>query len=102
MTLEFELGQKNFKEEIFWICITASELWIFEIFNWASKVKFDVGGQKSSQQKFAYLTKGLCIKEIVLISFIVSELWTFEIFNMALEVKFDLGGQRSLEKKLHI
>ena len=80
-------------EKKFWICITASELWTFQIFNLASEVKFDLGGQKSSRQKIVYLTKELCIKEIVFISNIISKLWTFEIVDLASEVKFDLGGQ---------
>ena len=68
---------KRMQKKIFWICITASELWTFQIFNLASEVKFDLGGQKSSWQKIVYLIKGLCIKEIVLISNIISKLWTF-------------------------
>ena len=75
------------------ISIIVSKLWPFEIFNLASEVKFDLGGQSSFKSKVAYLTKGLCRKEIVLISIIVSELWPLEIFNLASEVKFDLGGQ---------
>ena len=73
-----------------------------EIFNLASEVKFDLGGQSSFGSKVVYLTKGLCRKEIVLISIIFSELWPFEIFNLASEVKFDLGGQSSFGSKLRI
>ena len=76
-----------------------SKLWMFEIFNLASEVKFDLGGQSSFGPKVAYLTKGLCRKEIVLISIIVSELGSFEMFNLASEIKFDLGGQSSFTKK---
>ena len=94
MGKKMRICQKESKK-IFWICIKASELWTFQIFNLASEVKFDLGGQKSSRQKIVYLTKELCIKEIVLISNIISKLWTFEIFSLASEVKFDLGGQRS-------
>ena len=78
---------KRMQKKIFWICITASELWTFQIFNLTSEVKFDLGGQKSSRQKITYLTKGLCIKEIILISNIISKLWTFEILSLASEVK---------------
>ena len=67
------------------------QLWTFEIFNLASEVKFDLGGQKSSELKVAYLTKRLCIEEVVLISIRVSDLWTYEIFSLASEVKFGLG-----------
>ena len=52
-----------------------------EIFNLASEVKFDLGGQSSFGSKVVYLTKGLYTKEIVLISIKVSELWTFEILT---------------------
>ena len=72
---------------------------MIEIFHLASVVKFDLGGQRSFGKKVAYLTKGFCRKEIVLISIIVSELWAFEIFNLASEVKFDLGGQSSFWSK---
>ena len=109
MTSEVKSGQSscgqenayltNRMQKKFWICITASELRTFEIFNLASEVKFDLGGQKSSRQKLAYLTKGIYIKEIVLISNIVCKLWTFEIFSLASEVIFDLGGQRSYFEK---
>ena len=51
---------------------------------------------KIKNQKVAYLTKRLCIEEIVLIHIIVSKQWTFEMFNLASEDKFDLGGQRFL------
>ena len=105
LTSEFKSGQSSCEQENaylpkrmkkkFWICITASELWTFQIFNLASEVKFDLGGQKSSRQKIVYLTKGLCLQEIVLISNIISKLWTFEMFSLASEVKFDLGGQKS-------
>ena len=73
---------------------------IFEIFNLAFEVKFDLGGQSPFWSKISYLTKGLCRKEIVLISIIVFELWPFEIFNLASEVKFDLGGQSSFWSKV--
>ena len=69
---------------------------MIEIFHLASVVKFDLGGQRSFGKKVAYLTKGLYIKEIVLISIIVSELRTFEIFNLTLEV------EDHSSKKLHI
>ena len=82
------------------ISITACELWSFEIFNLAFEVKFDHVGQSSFGSKVAYLTKGLCRKEIVLISIIVSELWPFEIFNLASEVKYGLGGQSSFRSKV--
>ena len=81
-------------DEIFWICIIiASELCIFRISNLASEVKFDHVSQSSFWSKVAYLTKGLCRKEIVLISIIVSELWPFEIFNLT------LGGQSTFRSK---
>ena len=66
----------------------------------ASAVKFDLRGQSTFWSKIAYLTKGLCRKEIVLISIKVSELWPFEIFYLASEVKFDLGGQSSSKSKV--
>ena len=73
---------------------------MIEIFHLASVVKFDLGGQRSFGKKVAYLTKGLCRKEIVSISIIVFKLWPFEIFNLASEVKFDLGGQSSFRSKV--
>ena len=47
-----------------------------EIFNLASEVKFDLGGQSSFAKKVAYLTKGLCRKEIVKIH-VVKKMWAF-------------------------
>ena len=73
---------------------------MFKISNLASEVKFDNVGQSSFGSKVAYLTKGLCRKEIFLISIIFSKLWPFEIFNLASEVKFDLGGQSSFGSKV--
>ena len=55
---------------------------------------------KDQKQKVAYLTKGLCRKEIVLISIVASELLRFDILNLASEVKFDLGGQSSSQSKV--
>ena len=96
---KMRICQKESKK-IFWVCIKASELWTFQIFNLASEVKLDLGGQSSFWSKLVYWTKGLCKQKIVLISIIVPELWPFESVNLASEVKFDLRGQNSFRSKV--
>ena len=76
-----------------WIYIIASKQRMFEIFNLASEVNFDLGGQSLFWSKDAPLIKEFKSKNFVWISLIAIKLWMFEIFNLASEVNFDLGGQ---------
>ena len=47
---------KHCRKDFVFISIIAFELWMFEILNLASEVKFDLGGQNSVGQKVAGLS----------------------------------------------
>ena len=64
----------------------------------ASEVKFDLGGQRSIQQKDADMIYKVKRKSFILISKSILEL--NEVFILASAVKFDLGGQRSFQQKV--
>ena len=65
----------------------------------ASKVKFDLGGQKKFGEKPAHIIKEIARNRIV-ISVTVLELYEFQTHILASEVIFDLGGQNSFWEKI--
>ena len=82
------------------ISVTVLEIYEFEIYILASEAKFDLGGQKSFQEKLADFIKKEARKRIMQISVTVLEINELIIYILASEAKCDLGGQKSFQEKL--
>ena len=82
------------------ISVTILEIWEFKVFFLASEIKFDLGGQRSFQQKVADLIYKVERKRLISIFKSVLRLLVYKVVILALKVKFDLGGQRSFWKKV--
>ena len=79
---------------------TVYQLEPFKDFILSSKVKVDLGGQRSLFEKVAQFNEKHCWKGLMKISRLVFELEPFKDSVLASEVKFDLGGQRSIFEKV--